>query len=112
MALNPGCGCGVPVQRRRWCEGTDHRHALYGLPPKPGDEVASLCGRTVTVVVPVPGVPAPECPLCDRTWRDIEGIPQRDALLGAGVPGVAGVAGELVGVDAGVGPDLAVGIPA
>jgi zinc finger protein len=64
-----------PIQRRRWFEAADHRHATFGPPVEPGDEVATLCAATAIAVTPEPGRYAPQCPLCDRTWRDAEGIP-------------------------------------
>lgn len=65
--------------RKRWVECADARHATEGPPAGPGDVVATLCGESGTVVTPVPGMYAPECPGCDRRWRADEGIPPRPA---------------------------------
>lgn len=63
---------------KRWIECADARHATDGPPIRPGDEVMTLCDKTVLVVEPTPGIPAPECPACDRRWRQIDGIEQRE----------------------------------
>ena len=65
------------AKRKRWVECVDARHAIYGSPAYPGDEVITLCAATALVVAPVAGRPAPECPTCDARWRQIEGIEQR-----------------------------------
>jgi hypothetical protein len=65
------------IARKRWVECADARHATDGPPAGPGDEVRTLCEKSVAVVTPVPGRYAPECPACDRQWRSDEGIPQR-----------------------------------
>jgi hypothetical protein len=62
-------------------EAADFRHAICGPPPGVGDVVDTLCGVSATVVVPKPGMYAPECRNCDRAWRSIEGIPQRPEHL-------------------------------
>lgn len=67
--------------RRRWFEAADSRHATEGLPVHAGDVVATLCGRSVAAVRPLPGRYAPECAACDREWRAVEGIAQRDEHL-------------------------------
>ncbi|HEX5113650.1 MAG TPA: zinc finger protein [Pseudonocardiaceae bacterium] len=64
--------------RKRWVECADARHAIDGPPACPGEEVVTLCGKSSTVVVPAPGMYAPECSGCDRQWRAAEGIPQRE----------------------------------
>ena len=65
-------------RRKRWVECAYARHATEGRPAGPGDVVATLCGESVVVVRPLPGMYAPECPDCDRLWRVDEGIPQRN----------------------------------
>jgi len=69
---------------KRWVECADFRHAVElprGHRPPPGAVVETLCGEAATVISPVPGQPARECPRCDHRWRAIDGIPQRDTLL-------------------------------
>jgi hypothetical protein len=69
------------MSRKRWIECADARHASTDLRAGPGDVVATLCRGRVTIVVPQPGMYAPECPDCDHQWRVDEGIPQREAHL-------------------------------
>lgn len=69
----------TPKRYRQWIECADARHATDGPRVWPGDEVVTLCGKTVIVIDRVPGKPAPECPACDRRWREIEGIEQRES---------------------------------
>jgi hypothetical protein len=66
-------------RRKRWVECADARHATEGPRTAPGGAVATLCGMSVVIVVPKPGIYAPECSACDRQWRADEGIPQREA---------------------------------
>jgi hypothetical protein len=67
--------------RPHWVEAADYRHGVEGPRPNVGDEVETLCGATVTVIVPRPGMFAPECQDCDGTWRHAEKIPQRSEDL-------------------------------
>lgn len=57
------------------------RHAVNGARPDYRVQVTTLCGVDAVTTAPVPGIPAPECPGCDRTWRTVEQIPQRDERL-------------------------------
>jgi hypothetical protein len=74
--------------RRRWAETADWRHAYHGLPAYPREVIAPLCepATTVTVVVPTPGRPAPQCPGCDEAWRLAEHIPLRTSHVPTPVP--------------------------
>lgn len=78
-------GVSSTESRLRWVETQDARHATRGPAVAPGDEVEPLCDpiRRVTVIKTVPGRPAPECAGCDRRWREIEYVPQRDELVPA-----------------------------
>jgi hypothetical protein len=67
----------LPKVPKWWVEAADFRHAVQGPRPSIGDVVDTLCGVSATVVVPKPGMYAPECAVCDVVWRSIEGIPQR-----------------------------------
>lgn len=66
------------TQHKRWVECADARHATDDPPAGPGDEVVTLCDVTLPIVQPTPGIPAPECPGCDRRWRQLDGIELRE----------------------------------
>ena len=54
------------------------RHAIPSTAPtEQGTVVRSICAETIEVHShhPQREAPYPECRSCDRTWRDVEGIP-------------------------------------
>lgn len=65
----------------RWQQAQGKRHALDGLPPRPGESFETLCGQVVDVVradIPELGGQwlAWTCRECDAVWRRRENIPQ------------------------------------
>ncbi|RZS34059.1 zinc finger protein [Herbihabitans rhizosphaerae] len=78
----------VPWRQRLfvWQRADNRNHAIrkadYPLPPRPGEDVDVLCGRTITLAVEdfpalteVPGGSHPTCWECEAEWRKAEGIP-------------------------------------
>jgi hypothetical protein len=68
---------------KRWFEAADFRHATEGPPVRPDSVVYTLCGDSTFAVTPPPGRYPPQCPACDRIWRDIEHIPHFDGVAQA-----------------------------
>lgn len=64
-----------------WVEATGPsgrwRHAINRQATEQGQEVHTICGEKVEVHArnPQREAPYPECRTCDRTWRQVEGIP-------------------------------------
>lgn len=71
--------------RFRWVEASQWRHATAEQWCEVGDRIATLCGVTAVVAHRDTSrtAPYPECPGCDRVWREAAGIKQRaDVLAG------------------------------
>lgn len=64
-----------------WVEATGPngpwRHAIERQTTTQGQQVHTICGEQAEVHAHHPQLeaPYPECRTCDRTWRQVEGIP-------------------------------------
>ncbi|WP_394620121.1 zinc finger protein [Lentzea sp. JNUCC 0626] len=71
----------TPPEPFRWCPFLGARHAIPRRHVPPGGRIDSLCDEALIVPhVAPPKYPDwlwPECPECDRKWRQAMGRPQR-----------------------------------